>query len=186
MDPVNVLCMSFTLDTWISQHSLESSVWLTGHWIDIDFQWRSSVPHEKEFHTRENIKYMVCNMMTQRRSSHNFTRWGIEMFPIKRHTRTWIRKKIICEPLSQNFGSAPPSSIIYLDCGSSQAINISECPKKDGVLFLMTGTTDLTQRELSAVRYLNRRLVCESLFMRGGYLYRWFSLIFSFWLRFFS
>lgn len=67
----NAPFMSFTSDIWTCQHSNESFVSLTAHWIDPEFQRKNAVLHAKHFpgsHTGENIEQMIRTMMAD---------WGI-------------------------------------------------------------------------------------------------------------
>ena len=67
LDEANATHISFTSDIWTSNHSVESFVSLTGHWIDKDFARCSAVLSAKHFpgsHTGENISHMICQMMT--------------------------------------------------------------------------------------------------------------------------
>lgn len=59
--------ISFTFDIWTSNHSVESFVSLTGHWIDEEFTRYNGVLSIKHFpgsHTGENIAHMAQKMMT--------------------------------------------------------------------------------------------------------------------------
>ena len=63
----NAMHISFTSDIWTSNHSVESFVSLTGHWIDQEFTRASAVLSAKHFpgsHTGENIAHMIRKMMT--------------------------------------------------------------------------------------------------------------------------
>lgn len=71
LEPVNAPYLSFTSDIWTSQHSVESFVSLTAHWINKNFERRNAVLNAKHFpgsHTGGNIEHMISNMMTE---------WGI-------------------------------------------------------------------------------------------------------------
>ena len=65
LDQANATHISFTSDIWASNHSIESFVSLTSHWINKDFLQCNSVLSAKHFpgsHTRENISPMISQM----------------------------------------------------------------------------------------------------------------------------
>ena len=67
LDQANATHISFTCDIWTSNHSVESFVSLTGHWIDKDFSQCNGVLSNIYFpgsHTGENIFHMIRQMMT--------------------------------------------------------------------------------------------------------------------------
>lgn len=67
LDEVSATHISFTSDIWTSNHSVESFVSLTGHWINKEFMRCSGVLSAKHFpgsHTGENIAHMIRKMMT--------------------------------------------------------------------------------------------------------------------------
>ena len=68
LDEIHAPHVSFTSDIWTSQHSVESFISLTAHWVDEEFQRCSGVLSAQHFpgsHTGENIDQMVSKMMRE-------------------------------------------------------------------------------------------------------------------------
>ena len=68
ISPSNATYVSFTSDIWACDHSNESFLSLTAHWINRDFKARNAVLHSKHFpesHTGENIRLMLKDMISE-------------------------------------------------------------------------------------------------------------------------
>lgn len=68
LDETHAPHVSFTSDIWTSQHSIESFISLTAHWVDEEFRRCSGVLSAQHFpgsHTGENIDHMINKMMRE-------------------------------------------------------------------------------------------------------------------------
>ena len=68
LDEAHAPYVSFTSDIWTSQHSIESFISLSAHWVDEEFKRCSGVLSAQHFpgsHTGENIDHMVDKMMRE-------------------------------------------------------------------------------------------------------------------------